>query len=638
MPKSDQLVLRAGPQFTADVYAIEWPATVERIEGQWLRISDHSGYGVPPVSGWVSKEEVLNVADAHNHYLELLQTTDAPWIHWLLGICLEQSRESVTAQDEYARSLNVPSRDPNAVRATVEKDANLLDAAVRLERLQASAAKSAEEAAATAAALQDLFQTAARIGAHRPYVLFEQAEAFRKGYRSKLAEVRRGIHGLDAQIAAANSERSGGASAIQDLFSKAEESYMSIASGNPGDPCNGPHCWKGLMGRAELYLDRIAVLEDEAWSLIKAGARSTVPAGAKMPAASPATSAADRFDAPAKPIDLEILDAFLKKWRSPQQQSVMAKQVEAASVCLVEEIQLLEGAVRCFDTAIARNPDLVEAYRDRGLAYLALARCEATLAAMEEADGDLQPRLASLYPGREFSPHKLDRALVDGRRHFNEVIDKLPLAKAKEAEIAAEKKELTGAVEQIAAGYVAAAAKHGGFAGKDANKAQAATPPKSELVLLREKLGQLRIEAAKAEEQLDQEEKKAKESLSAANESLDDAYTLLSKSENLGKAQRSAQTACEKGNFAGTESLKILAAIFASQCNFDRAEFYQKMATTFASDNERHQILETLNDYRQMGELVVTKAKAKTAPTLPGQGKGAKGADGGQAGDNGTGE
>ena len=61
------------------------------------------------------------------------------------------------------------------------------------------------------------------------------------------------------------------------------------------------------------------------------------------------------------------------------------------------------------------------------------------------------------------------------------------------------------------------------------------------------------------------------------------------------------------------------------------------MATTFASDDERHQILETLNDYRQMGELVVVKAKAKTAPTPPGQSKAAKAADGGQAGDSGAG-
>ena len=39
-----------------------------------------------------------------------------------------------------------------------------------------------------------------------------------------------------------------------------------------------------------------------------------------------------------------------------------------------------DAAVKCFDEAVGLSPDLVEAYRDRGLAYLALARCEAILA------------------------------------------------------------------------------------------------------------------------------------------------------------------------------------------------------------------------------------------------------------------
>ena len=99
----------------------------------------------------------------------------------------------------------------------------------------------------------------------------------------------------------------------------------------------------------------------------------------------------------------------------------------------------------------------------------------------------------------------------------------------------------------------------------------------------------------------------------------------MSKSAEPRQARRSAKTAVEKGNFADTESLKILAAIFAAQCNFDRAEFYQKLATTYASDDERRQILATLNDYRQMGEMVVAKAKAKTAALRQGKAKALKG-------------
>ena len=165
-------------------------------------------------------------------------------------------------------------------------------------RVQAEAVKSADEAMAAANAIQDLFHTAGTIGVRRPYVLFEQAEAFRKGYRSEVAEARRGIHRLDARIAAASSERNGGAGAADELFTKAEDAYKGIAAGNPVRCAAGPHCWKGLMGRAELYLDRIAVLEDEAWSLIKAGAKSPASPGAKPPAAPPATSSVDRFERP----------------------------------------------------------------------------------------------------------------------------------------------------------------------------------------------------------------------------------------------------------------------------------------------------------------------------------------------------
>ena len=68
--------------------------------------------------------------------------------------------------------------------------------------------------------------------------------------------------------------------------------------------------------------------------------------------------------------------------------------------------------------------------------------------------------------------------------------------------------------------------------------------------------------------------------------------------QNLVRARQSAQAACEKGNFAGAASLSILAAVYAAQGNFDRAEFYQKLAVIFATDVERPKILETLEDYR----------------------------------------
>ncbi len=196
MPKSDRLLLRVGGQVTGNVYQIPWPAAVQHIEGQWLWISDDGGYDVPAISGWVSKDEVLKVDEAQKYYLGLLQTCDAPWLHWLIGICLEEKRESTSAQEEYLRCLELrldPS-DADAVRralpGAVAGEPNLLDAAVRLLRSQSSTAKSAEDAAAAANALRDLAQTADTAGLRRPQVLFEAGEALRKAFGLKVAEER----------------------------------------------------------------------------------------------------------------------------------------------------------------------------------------------------------------------------------------------------------------------------------------------------------------------------------------------------------------------------------------------------------------------------------------------------------------
>jgi hypothetical protein len=632
MPKSDQLLLRVGQGIAGDVYQIAWPATVERIEGQWLWVVDHGGYHVPAVSGWVSKDEVLKFNEAHGYYMEFLRTADAPWVHWLVGICLEESKESETAQEEYFKSLSAAPGDTNALRMAVETNPNLLDAAIRLERLKATEAKSAEEAVAAAGQLQSLSEVAERSGIRRPHALFEQAEALHKAFRLKLAEEQKKIHGIDEQIARANSEKDGGTSEDRDLFNTADGIYQLTASVYPGYTRVGPHCWKGCMGRAELYLSRVAFLDDEAWSLIALDAGSP-----ESFSAAAATSSANRLGATTMPIDLKMLDAFSKSWQAPKQRLAITSRAHAVCVCLAVEIKLLRAALKCFDEAVGLSPDLVEAYRDRGLAYLALARCEAVLAAIEEVDPDLQKQLASLDPEGAFLPQKLDRALVDGRNHFNDVLEKLPDIKAKEALIAAEKQDLANAVEDLAKNYVTAAIKHGGSDAKEQKRGEAATQPASSLLTVREQLVQLRIDAAKLEDQLDQDEKKVKEDLSKANAALDESYTMLDKSEYLQQAERSARTACGKGNFASAESLKVLAAIYASQCNFDRASFYQKLAVIFASEDERPQLLRTLHGYEKMDDLITEKAKAKTPPSPGGQGKGSKQPGDGQSGGDSSG-
>ena len=234
MPKSDQLLLRDGREITGDVYQIAWPAAVERIEGQWLWVADHGGYCVPPVSGWVSKDEVLKFNEAHAYYMESCRTADAPWVHWLVGICLEEKKESETAQEEY---LEVPERCPGRHNVPCgwrwQMNPNLLDAAVRLERLKAAEAKSAEEAVAAADRIQSLAEAAESSGIRRPQALFEQAEALHKAFRLKLAEERKKIHGIDEQIARADSEIDGGTREDRDLFNMADDIYQLTASADP---------------------------------------------------------------------------------------------------------------------------------------------------------------------------------------------------------------------------------------------------------------------------------------------------------------------------------------------------------------------------------------------------------------------
>jgi tetratricopeptide (TPR) repeat protein len=126
MPKSDIMMLQAGGPapppptgrtfvptrnpYTA-AYDIEWPATVEVVEGQWLWIEDHGGYSVPPVAGWVKTEDVLKLDDptkVHDFCTycdEQLKTRDEPWLHWLRGIYLEKKSQARGACKEYDEAL-----------------------------------------------------------------------------------------------------------------------------------------------------------------------------------------------------------------------------------------------------------------------------------------------------------------------------------------------------------------------------------------------------------------------------------------------------------------------------------------------------------------------------------------------------
>jgi hypothetical protein len=128
MPKSASLILQVGgpappaptgrifvptgSSCTGTVYDVEWPATVDVVEGQWLWVEDRGGYRCPSVSGWVNSNDVLKLADpdlklhdAYACYTGELKKGNDPWLHWMLGICLENNKETKAACKEYCEAL-----------------------------------------------------------------------------------------------------------------------------------------------------------------------------------------------------------------------------------------------------------------------------------------------------------------------------------------------------------------------------------------------------------------------------------------------------------------------------------------------------------------------------------------------------
>ena len=101
--------------YAGTVDDIEWPTEVEAVEGQWLWIEDKGGYHYPPVSGWVNASDVLEIEhrdlmlhDAYTYYTGELEKSDDPWLHWALGIYLENAGETRSTRMNTNRLGNWP--------------------------------------------------------------------------------------------------------------------------------------------------------------------------------------------------------------------------------------------------------------------------------------------------------------------------------------------------------------------------------------------------------------------------------------------------------------------------------------------------------------------------------------------------
>ena len=123
VPKSDQVRLQTARQYSGSVYDLAWPARVQKIEGQWLWLADDGSRSVPPVAGWVRKDDVLPLDDVQDWATSELPVQPTAWLYWMRGLYWEQRGESEIARLDY--------------QAALEMDPKLADANIRLGKLAA---------------------------------------------------------------------------------------------------------------------------------------------------------------------------------------------------------------------------------------------------------------------------------------------------------------------------------------------------------------------------------------------------------------------------------------------------------------------------------------------------------------------
>ena len=360
----------------------------------------------------MSKDEVLKADEAQKYYLGLLQTCDVPWLHWLIGICLEEKRESTSAQEEYLRCLELrldPS-DADAVRRRCRGrwQGSRICSMLRFACCdrESSTAKSAEDAAAAANALGDLRDCPTARGCGGRKCCSRRGRLFARRLASRWPKSESTPAKSRGRFRGLTRLKTGGRMRTAGSSRRPRTHISAPTSAYPACAATGPHCWRGHLGDAELHLSRAKTLQDEALSLIAADGASPAsavpapksPKNARATSPAPPTAEAESakdVDLSTAPIDLKLLDVFIK--RIQKGGPAMTDRAHAVSLCLTAAVQSLHEAVRHFDKAIGLNPDLIEAYRDRGLGYYRLAQCEAILAAVQIPDGSRRRR-TSIVP------------------------------------------------------------------------------------------------------------------------------------------------------------------------------------------------------------------------------------------------
>ena len=171
---------RPGNETAGNAYQIAWPARVQKIDGQWILIGDSGGYTVPPLKGWVRKDEMICIRDdgettgedpSQYYSNKMLETTDPAAIAglaWLRGLYWESQQETQIAARDYSAAIRGAfgqSVDPSATVSSVvelfrpeqgsagaqeamNRFPGLADAYLRLARLSAKSAETGRTAIA----------------------------------------------------------------------------------------------------------------------------------------------------------------------------------------------------------------------------------------------------------------------------------------------------------------------------------------------------------------------------------------------------------------------------------------------------------------------------------------------------------
>ena len=164
---------RPGAEIVGNAYQIAWPARVQKIDGQWILIGDTGGYTVPPIKGWVRKDDMLCVRDDgeqsgddpsqyfSNKMLESADPAALASLLWLRGLYWESQQETQIAARDYSAAIRSafgqrfdpsdtvssvvelfrPEQGAEAAQEASNRFPGLADAYLRLARLSAKSAE-----------------------------------------------------------------------------------------------------------------------------------------------------------------------------------------------------------------------------------------------------------------------------------------------------------------------------------------------------------------------------------------------------------------------------------------------------------------------------------------------------------------